>query len=99
MRSVDGNFAISNGGAGATSAAFNLVGGRYLLEIAAAGSGGTAVVQKLGPDGATYNTVPPITAALTAAGSAVYDLPTGSYKIATTVLTAVYAGITRIPQD
>lgn len=98
MSAVDSALPFTNAAAG-TSPVFPLKGGRYMLEIAAGGSGGTVGLQKLGPDGVTFIPVPPITAALTAAGAAVYDLSGGNFQLVVTTLTAIFASIVRLPND
>lgn len=98
MRGTDSALPFSNAAAG-TSTAFKLIGGRYLLEVAAGGSAGTVTLNKLGPDGVTFLTVAPVTPAITAAGTVLYDLPLGNYQLVVTVLTAIYAAITRVPGE
>lgn len=98
MRGVDNALPFNNAAAG-TSAAFTLNGGRYLLTLGATGSGGTVGLQR--NIGGTYVGVSPAfgVAALTAAGSVVYDLPPGQYKLVITTLTANTASIDRVPGE
>lgn len=77
----------------ATTAAFALGAGLYGITVTATFGGGNVVLQRLAADGATY--VPVITA-LTAAGYATVSLPPGTYKLAITTATAVYADISAI---
>lgn len=98
MRAQEGVLIFSNAAAG-TSAQFELKGGTYQLGIAATGSGGTAVLNQLGPDQATFIPCVATTAALTASGTQLYDLPPGQYKLTTTTLTAIFAVIERVPKE
>lgn len=98
MRAQESVSIFSNAAAG-TSAQFELKGGTYQLDIAATGSGGTAVLNQLGPDGVTFIPAVGTTAALTASGTQLYDLPPGQYKLTTTTLTAIFASITRVPKE
>ena len=78
----------------ATTAAFQLRGGKYAIVAAATGAG-TMGVQMLGPDGATLIAVHTAFAAVT--GFVVVDLPSGQYKFVIATFTAVFASICRIP--
>lgn len=77
----------------ATTAAFTLRGGNYGLTCTASFGGGNIALQRLSADGSTYVTV--ITA-LTAAGYASANLPSGTYRIAITTATAVYCDVTAV---
>jgi hypothetical protein len=77
----------------ATTAAFTLGGGLYGVSVSATFGGGNVVLQRLGADGTTYL---PVMTALTAAGYTTAYLPAGSYKLAITTATAVYADISQI---
>jgi len=79
---------------GATTAAFQLRGGKYAIAGAATGAG-TMGLQMQGPDGTTFIAVHTAFAAVT--GFAVVDLPPGQYKYVIATFTAVYASICRIP--
>lgn len=86
---------FSNAAAG-TSPQFELRGGKYALDVAATGSAGTVVLNKLGPDGVTFIPVLPLTTALTQTGSAIYDLSPGQYTVTVATLTAIFVSITEI---
>ena len=62
----------------ATTAAFNLDGGKYCIDVIAS-TFGTVTLQRLGPDGSTYLTA---LNAFSANGTANADLPPGQYKVA-----------------
>lgn len=82
----------------ATTAAFELKGGAYTLDLVATGSG-TVTLQRLGPDGSTYITADPA-AALTANGTTgAMALPQGLYRVNIATFTAVYVNITRVPGE
>lgn len=99
MRAQETVTFFSNAAAG-TSATFELRGGRYVLEVASTGSGGTVTLSGLGPDGTTYVAIPPsIGTALTASGAVVYDLPPGQYHVVVATLTANYVNISRVPEE
>ena len=61
-----------------TSAQFMLGGGEYWFGAVGTFNGGTATLQRVGPDGATPVTV---TTGLTAAGGNVSHLPPGIYQV------------------
>jgi hypothetical protein len=77
----------------ATTASFILRGGNYGMTVTATFGGGNVALQRLAPDGSTYVTV--ITA-FTAAGYASANLPNGTYRVAVTTATAVYADVVSI---
>lgn len=77
----------------ATTAAFQLSGGQYIITRTATWGGGSLQLQLLGPDGSTYLGVH---TALTANGIANVYLPAGTYKFNVATATAVYAEVTRI---
>lgn len=84
----------------ATTAAFRLQGGRYVMTVIATFGGGNVQLQMLGPDASTY--VAPFNIAgsannLTANGSQTLDLPPGQYKFVVATATAVYANLAAIP--
>ena len=62
----------------ATTAAFNLWGGKYAVDVVGS-TFGTVTLQRLGPDGSTYLTA---LTAFSANGTANADLPSGQYKLA-----------------
>lgn len=76
----------------ATPPDFNLDAGVYGLALAAT-TFGTAVLQKLLPDGTTYVAVSPVIAA---ASYSVYQLPAGRYRLALTGVTALVGEIALI---
>lgn len=90
-RAIDGH---TESNINATTAAFSLDGGRYGAEFLATWGGGSVTLQKLGPDGTTYNTA---MNAWLANGTALADLPAGSYRLAVATATAVYVRLRRIP--
>jgi hypothetical protein len=98
MRSQEAVNIFANAAPG-TSAQFELHGGTYQLSVAATGSGGTVTLSQLGPDGATFIPCASSSTALTAAGTQLYDLPPGQYKLVVGTLTAVYAIICRVPKE
>ena len=84
-----------------------LQGGWYELEWLATVGGGNLALQKLGPDGTTWEVWPmtldtnalttaPVTS-LTAAGGAKFWAPPGQYRIVITTSTANYVSVCRIP--
>ena len=77
----------------ATTAAFTLAGGLYGITVIATFGGGNVVLQRLSADAVTYISVH---TALTAAGYVSVSLPPGTYKLAITTATAVYAYISAI---
>jgi hypothetical protein len=78
----------------ATTAAFELRGGKYAIFANATGSG-TMGLQMLGPDGTTFIAVHTTFSAV--AGFVVVDLPPGQYKFVVATFTAIYIGVCRIP--
>lgn len=77
----------------ATTAAFNLRGGQYAVDVVATFGGGSVTLQKLAGDGSTYVTC---LTAFTAAGYATVNLPSGTYRFAIATATAVYATLTAV---
>jgi hypothetical protein len=93
VRAVDGaNFQNIS----ATTAAFQLDGGRYGVDTVATFGGGSVTLQKLGADGSTWITA---LTAFSAAGFNAADLPAGSYRVAIATASGVYVCIRRIPTD
>lgn len=82
----------------ATTAAFELRGGKYLAQCVATFSAGNVHLQVLGPDGTTWQDVGASTN-FTVAGVAVVDLPNAQYRWTVTTATAVYVSVNRIPGD
>ena len=77
-----------------TSPVFVLKGGLYeFAAVSASWSGGSAVLNQLGPDGSTYLS---ITTPITANGGALYYLPPGDYEIVFTTATGS-AHVVRVP--
>jgi hypothetical protein len=93
MRAVDGT---SFANIAATTAAFELKGGKYGISVTATFGGGSVVLLKLHSDGSTYQSVH---TALTAAGYTTVDIPSGTYKVTIATATAVYVAIQRIPGE
>lgn len=79
----------------ASTSAFRLAGGKYLVDVVATFGGGSVKLQRLAADGSTYNSVG---ADFTAAGSAAVDLAPGQYRFTIATASAVYASVTGIPQ-
>lgn len=80
----------------ATTAAFPLVGGYYVLDVHATFGGGTVKLQRQAGDGSTYLDVP--NSSLTADGTTTgLYCPPGQYKINIATATAVYAQLGRVP--
>ncbi len=84
----------------ATTSPFTLVGGAYALDAVATWGGGNVTLQRLGPDGATWINADATAISLTANGtSGAVALPGGSYRIAVTTATGVYASLNRCPGE
>jgi hypothetical protein len=73
---------------------YPLLGGVYAISMAATWGGGNVALQQLMPDGSTYLA---ILTAFTADGSALVDLPPGTYKLAVTTATALQGSLVRVP--
>jgi len=95
VRSVDGK-SFSN--IGANTAAFQLGGGLYAVDVVATFGGGSVKLQKLAGDGSTFLSVSSATD-FTAAGYATVQLPAGSYRLTIATASAVYAEVDRIPGE
>ena len=82
----------------ATSPTFTVIGGRYFVAVTAGDwSSGSVTLDVLGPDGATYVQVSS-SASLSANGAFVADLPPhGTYQLAISDATGVYAALSRVP--
>lgn len=79
----------------ATTAAFALIGGKYMLTCSATFGGGSVTLQTLPADGSTWLTA---ATAITAAGTAVVDLPPGQFRFAVATATAVYVSVVGIKE-
>lgn len=90
------NGVVSFSNISATTAAFTLKGGLYGLTVSATFGGGNVGLQRFAPDASTYV---PVMTALTAAGYVSVSLPPGTYKLAVTTATAVYADLVQIRTD
>jgi hypothetical protein len=95
MRAVD---AQSFTNIAASTAAFQLKGGKYGADVVATFGGGSCKLQRLGPDSSTYNSVSSATD-FAANGYATVDLPAGTYRFTIATATAVYAQVVRIPGE
>ncbi len=82
---------------GATPADFSIMGGVYVLDTIATGSGSLTLARK-GPDDSTYITAATAITA-TSGNSGAIALPPGVYRLVIATFTAVYATLTRIPGD
>jgi hypothetical protein len=80
----------------ATPASFALRGGLYGVTSKGTWGGGSATLQRLAPDNATYVTV---LTAFSADGFATVQLVPGTYRVAILTATAVYFDIVAIATD
>jgi hypothetical protein len=80
----------------ATTAAFTLKGGYYMVAAVATFGGGNVELQILGPDQSTYLSAP-TALKLMAAGTIAGYLPPGQYKFVITTASAVYCSVTGVP--
>ncbi len=87
---------IKHSNISATTAAFQLRGGKYACAAHATWGGGSVKLQRLLPDGSTYLSVASATD-FTANGIANVDLAGGLYKWTVDTASAIYTDITRIP--
>jgi hypothetical protein len=83
----------------ATTAAFTLLGGAYLVACVATFGGGSVDLQVLGPDQTTWMATPAATH-FTANGiiGPVY-VPPGQYRFLITTASAVFVSVAEIPLD
>jgi hypothetical protein len=91
---------VTFSGLSAPSAAFTLLGGRFVMTAVATFGGGNVQVQQLAADNATWvapQNLAGSTNNLTAAGSQTMDLPPGTFRINVVTATAVIVGLTSIP--
>jgi hypothetical protein len=91
---LNGSVSFSN--IAATPASFALRGGLYGVTSKGTWGGGSATLQRLAPDAATYITV---LTAITADGYATVQLPPGTYRLPIATATAVYLDIIAIATD
>ena len=77
----------------ATGANFYLLGGLYGIQVSATWGGGNVQLNTLSGDGSTWIAVE---SAFTANGFSTLDLPPGTYQLAITTATAVYASVNRV---
>jgi hypothetical protein len=77
----------------ATPASFKLRGGSYGVTATASWGGGSATLQRLATDGATYVTC---LTAFSADGYASVNLPSGTYRIAVATASALYIDVVGI---
>lgn len=80
----------------ASTSAFKLKGGAYGVAVSATFGGGSVKLQRLALDGSTYVSMSSSTD-FTAAGGALVNLPTGSYRFTIATATAVYAEVQGVP--
>jgi hypothetical protein len=87
---------VSYSNISATTAAFTLPGGYYMVAAVATFGGGNVELQALGPDESTWLSLPtPLK--LTAAGMIAGYLPPGQYRFTITAATAVYCSASGVP--
>lgn len=98
MRPTDGTQITNLSAAAAQAATFSLSGGKYAVAAVATWGGGSAKLQILGPDAATYLSVSSATD-FTANGYATVDLPPGAYRFTCATASAIYAHVRRVPSD
>ena len=87
---------VSFGPITATTAAFELTGGKYGVTYVATWGGGSVTLEVQAADGSTFVTA---ATAFAANGYTTVDLPAGQFKFAVATATGVYVSITRIPAD
>ncbi|WP_316176261.1 hypothetical protein [Bradyrhizobium sp. SZCCHNRI1073] len=80
----------------ASTAAFPLKGGYYMVAAVATFGGGNVELQLLGPDQTTWLSAP-TALKLTAAGAIAGYLPPGQYRFTITTATAVYCSVAGVP--
>lgn len=81
----------------ATTDSFMLQGGAYVLDAVGNFNGGSATLQRQGPDGATFITAATALSAVGTSGS--LALPPGTYKIALATATGLSVSVIRIPAE
>jgi hypothetical protein len=88
--------AVSFSNVSASTAAFKLNGGYYMVAAVATFGGGNVELQALAPDQSNWLSAPaPLT--LTAAGMIAGYLPPGQYRFTITTATAVYCSVAGVP--
>ena len=95
MRALDG-FSYSSLGV-ANSDEFVLAGGAYAMDAIATWNAGSLTLQRLGPDGNTFINAATALSADGTTGS--IALPPGTYRIAASAATGIWASVTRIPGE
>ena len=85
------SFVFSN--ISATTAAFQLRGGRYAITATATFGGGSITLQRLAANGTTYITC---ATQITQDAFLITDLPVGTYKLTIATATAVYIDLQSI---
>lgn len=80
----------------ATTAAFTLKGGYYVVSAVATFSAGSVELQMLGPDGSTWLSLP-TALKLSAAGTIAGYVPPGQYRFTIATATAVYCSAAGVP--
>ena len=80
----------------ASTSAFKLQGGYYVVAAVATFGGGSVELQALGPDQSTWLSLP-TALKLTAAGMIAGYLPPGQYRFAITTATGVYCSVAGVP--
>jgi hypothetical protein len=80
----------------ATTAAFTLNGGYYMVAAVATFGGGSVELQMLGPDQSTWLSAP-TALKLSAAGTIAGYLPPGQYRFTIATATAVYCSVAGVP--
>lgn len=88
--------AVRHSNIDATTAAFQLKGGKYGVSAKATWGGGSAKLQILMADDTTYVSVASGTD-FTADGYSTVDLPPGQYRWTIATATAIYTSVARIP--
>jgi hypothetical protein len=78
----------------ATTAQFQLYGGRFGIVAHGTWGGGSATLEVLADDNTTWVVA---ATALTADGTALVDLPPGVYRWAVATATALYLSLIRVP--
>ncbi len=90
-RNFGNGFVVEN--ASATSAVYELLGGKYGVTIINGNGAGSAKLQILGPDGTTYVDVGATTSVTNADKYASVDLPPCEVKITIATSTGIYASV------
>lgn len=98
LATVDTKDGVSwSGAVTASPVTFLLLGGRYMYAASAADT--TQALQVALPDGTTFIPVGSTTNLTTAAGTAVVDLPAGTYKAVFVTVTAVQGFVQKVPYN